>query len=402
MTLRRIALFAQILQLSLLLAQLVSAETPAAPDRKEADRHFQQGLAYAKEERLHNALAEFQRAFEIEPHFAVLYNIGQLYARLGSPARAVAALEQYLAGGGGNVSPERRGEAERLIAQQRAMCGEVELRLAQTGVRVYVDSQGPDPLPPGPLLLDPGVHHLLFTKPGFEVAQRRIRVAAGDQHRASVILKRLPTSGGTLTIQCPRSGVELVVDGKPRGHTPFRAPLELAAGSHMVEFIHRGKVVRQVKQRIGAAGPRSVSCGLGPDPSTSANDGTRSADDGDVELPRHWAYTLGGTGLALGAVAITSLVIGQKKHRTYASEQDRLNQELKQGPVDESWFTRQNENNDLFVQVQALDLVATGCGVGAAAALAGAGFFLLGRTANTQAARSRLLPPLSIGWRSTW
>jgi tetratricopeptide (TPR) repeat protein len=52
---------------------------PRAPARtpvqKEADRHFKSGVALFKEAKYAEALAEFERAYEIAPHPLVLYNI---------------------------------------------------------------------------------------------------------------------------------------------------------------------------------------------------------------------------------------------------------------------------------------------------------------------------------------
>ena len=45
--------------------------------KAEARKHFDHGLALAKQGVYAEAVVEFNRAYELSPHFAVLYNLGQ-------------------------------------------------------------------------------------------------------------------------------------------------------------------------------------------------------------------------------------------------------------------------------------------------------------------------------------
>ncbi len=81
----------------------------------EAAQHFERGLALAKQKAYPDAIAEFNRAYQISPHFSVMYNLGQAYIAADQPAYAVEALRRYLAEGGAEVPNARRQQVEDTI-----------------------------------------------------------------------------------------------------------------------------------------------------------------------------------------------------------------------------------------------------------------------------------------------
>jgi len=84
-----------------------SQEEPAAEADEVADaatetdalaqRHFETGRAYFDRGRYEQALAEFQRAFELSGRTVLCYNLYLAHERLGNLAEAVDNLERYLA-----------------------------------------------------------------------------------------------------------------------------------------------------------------------------------------------------------------------------------------------------------------------------------------------------------------
>ena len=66
---------------------------PKTPEQKEADRHFKSGVALFKEAKYAEALAEFERAYEIAPHPLVLYNIAGCHRELSHYSEAVDVLQ---------------------------------------------------------------------------------------------------------------------------------------------------------------------------------------------------------------------------------------------------------------------------------------------------------------------
>src|SRR4051812_46145435 len=86
---------------------------PAKPgaktqEQKEADRHFKAGVALYKEAKYAEALAEFERAYEIAPHPLVLYNIAGCHRELSHYAEAVNYYRRFLAAGKGGGAPGGR------------------------------------------------------------------------------------------------------------------------------------------------------------------------------------------------------------------------------------------------------------------------------------------------------
>ncbi|HEX2673510.1 MAG TPA: tetratricopeptide repeat protein, partial [Polyangiaceae bacterium] len=101
---------------------LTSAPASAEPAdaRAEARSHFDQGVGLARRQAYAEALAEFERAYQIFPHFSVQYNIGQALVALGRPTEAIVALTRYLEEGGANIEPARRQEVDAVIASELA------------------------------------------------------------------------------------------------------------------------------------------------------------------------------------------------------------------------------------------------------------------------------------------
>jgi hypothetical protein len=94
--------------LALLLVLGPSRSGHADEPRDAAFGHYERGLALVQQRDYQGALREFTVAYEVSPHFAVLYNIGQCQALLGHLPQAVEALSRYLGEGRYLVPAERR------------------------------------------------------------------------------------------------------------------------------------------------------------------------------------------------------------------------------------------------------------------------------------------------------
>ena len=115
----------------LVAALCAAAITPARParadqaqERAAARGHFKQGVELAKAGSYEAALAEFKQAYQLSPHFSVLYNIGQAELALERPGLAVETLRRYLAEGGEQIEPARRAEVESTIATELERLGQ--------------------------------------------------------------------------------------------------------------------------------------------------------------------------------------------------------------------------------------------------------------------------------------
>ena len=111
-------------------APIDAAATPVGGDVKaktEARAHFDRGVQLGHAGEYRQAAAEFQRAYQLAPHYAVLYNLAQVQIGLAQPVEAVDTLQRYLTEGGSNVPADRRAEVQATIKQEqigRASCRE--------------------------------------------------------------------------------------------------------------------------------------------------------------------------------------------------------------------------------------------------------------------------------------
>lgn len=179
------------------------AKAPAAaPKNADADRLFKSGVALFGEGKYAEALAEFERAYEIEPHPLVLYNIAGCYRELSRYAEAVKFYTRFLDEGRGGKAP-----AARLTAAQSELDGilarvaRVTVKVAPSGgTELVVDgaSLGTFPLDM-PLILAPGEHRILAKASGRIDAERTLRLASGDELDVELTLAEAPARGAETT-----------------------------------------------------------------------------------------------------------------------------------------------------------------------------------------------------------
>jgi tetratricopeptide (TPR) repeat protein len=184
---------------------LASEQTTDDAGRDEARQHYGRGLEFASQGEYAQALREFQEAYRSQPHFAVLYNIGQAYIALQQPVEAIAALEQYLAQGKGQIAEQRTREAAAQIAAEKAQTAEIRLAASPEGASVSLDgkSVGSAPLD-GPIRVAPGRHSIAVrASDGTEVA-RDMAPQAGERITLSIEVPSAAT-----TSKNERGGVAL-------------------------------------------------------------------------------------------------------------------------------------------------------------------------------------------------
>lgn len=167
-------------------------ETVAAPAQKEADRFFKSGVALYKEAKYSEALAEFQRAYEIAPHPLVLYNIAGCHRELSQYSEAVKAYSQFLAEGKGQVPAARLTAAQTELDGILARIARVTVTVTPDGATLLVDGAPLGTLLEMPLILSPGEHLLVAQAAGRKDAERRVRVASGDELTVELNLSELP------------------------------------------------------------------------------------------------------------------------------------------------------------------------------------------------------------------
>jgi hypothetical protein len=167
-----------------------SAPKPAPkPGQKEADHHFKSGVALFKEGKYSEALAEFERAYEIAPHPLVLYNIAGCHRQLSHYAEAVTFYHRFLTEGKGVVAAARLTAAQSELDSILALVARVTVTIAPEvdDTTLVLDGEPLDD-PVMPLILPAGEHHLVARAPGRRDTERTVRVASGDELTVELVL----------------------------------------------------------------------------------------------------------------------------------------------------------------------------------------------------------------------
>ncbi|HET7505077.1 MAG TPA: hypothetical protein VFK02_28860 [Kofleriaceae bacterium] len=178
------------------------APGPAAktPEQREAERHFQSGVALFKESKYAEALAEFERAYEVSPQPLVLYNIAGCHRELSHYREAVDYYRRFLAEGKDKAKPERLAAAQKELDAILARIARVTVTVSPgvQGVTLSLDG-APLDKPEMPLILPPGEHKLTAHAEGKRDSERSLRVASGDEIAVELVLSEPPAAPPTAT-----------------------------------------------------------------------------------------------------------------------------------------------------------------------------------------------------------
>ena len=177
------------------------AAAPAQPANvKEAAARFERGLALYDDGDYEAALVEFSRAYELQPTYKILYNIGKIERVRNDYSSALNHFEHYLEQGGAEIPPERREEVEKEVAILKERVAIVTINANVEGALVYIDGiplcstrtldptcVGTTPLR-GPVIVNPGKRRLTAVKQGYQNAETQLTLAGGDKNTVKLDL----------------------------------------------------------------------------------------------------------------------------------------------------------------------------------------------------------------------
>jgi tetratricopeptide (TPR) repeat protein len=174
---------------------LIAAPAVAAPadTKAEARRHFDAGVACAKQGSYSAALVEFTRAYQLSPSYAVLYNIGKAQEALGQPVEAVAAFERYLAEGGAAVPADRRTKVTAQLKELEAHIGTITIHAAPETATVYLDGAVIDAATAARgVRVNIGPHRVMATADGYVSTKREVDVERVGVFDVTLALAPIP------------------------------------------------------------------------------------------------------------------------------------------------------------------------------------------------------------------
>jgi hypothetical protein len=177
--------------------------TPEGQKLEEARQRYQRGLQLFNENNYEAARVEFERAYQLAPSHKILYNIGLCYEQLGDYVQAQSTLKRFLELGGIDVTPERRGEVEKELAQIAPRIASARIHLNVDGTEVFVDdicatdkktstsTCGETAGSLREVLLNPGRRRITVKRNGYLPETQTITVAGSDNVDVTINLKPL-------------------------------------------------------------------------------------------------------------------------------------------------------------------------------------------------------------------
>ncbi|NUP10099.1 MAG: PEGA domain-containing protein [Polyangiaceae bacterium] len=125
----------------LALAQAVDCG-PAPPieePTKEAREVYESALEHTRDGRYPEALAAYQRAYDLSPSYVILFNIGKAAELTGDSARAIIAYRCHLEHGGSEIGATKQAEVTASMNALYEKVGLVAFVVDEPGARISID-----------------------------------------------------------------------------------------------------------------------------------------------------------------------------------------------------------------------------------------------------------------------
>jgi hypothetical protein len=279
----------------LLLGSFPSTAAAQLEPKIEAGRHFDRGLSLAKQKSYREAIDEFNRAYELSPHYSVMYNLGQAYLAIAQPVFAVEALRRYLSEGDKAVPAARRRQVEATIAAQERQIGSVTASSEPAGAAIRVDGieVGRTPLAV-PIRLRAGQHAFVALLDGYLPWEQKLEVAGREHKSLEIRLEPIPTA-------MPIAGAGPAV--------PMLAPPPTVVPFPATAVAPMGQAVSPSAQAAAAQPPASFPLAPVP-PGGSVAPASTPLAGSMATSPREPRRTRKIVGYVLGSVGVGSLVVG--------------------------------------------------------------------------------------------
>ncbi|MHB8879007.1 MAG: tetratricopeptide repeat protein [Myxococcaceae bacterium] len=201
---------------ALLIAGLALAAT--LDDADEPKRCFGLAQRLFKQAKYSEAIAQFEEAYRLKPHPAILFNIGRCHQQLGDVPRALRSFRDYLRAMPDAADREEVSAAIRTLEGRLAERGLGQLLVYADlpGARIEVDGRQLG-VSPAAVELAPGPHRLMVTCEGFAPVHREFVMPSEGSEELFVRLEAQapPAAVNLLPPQAPASAPKAAVALSP-------------------------------------------------------------------------------------------------------------------------------------------------------------------------------------------
>lgn len=168
-------------------ALLLPALSARADTANEARMRYERAVKLYEDAAYDAALAEFTRAYELNPSYKVLYNVGQVRVALQDYAGALETFQQYLREGGGKLPEQRVEQVRKEVAKLEQRVARITVQTDVDGAEVLVDDVivGTAPLR-APVTVNSGLRRISVRHPDHQTQTQRVSVAGAEQRQVSL------------------------------------------------------------------------------------------------------------------------------------------------------------------------------------------------------------------------
>ncbi|KYF48394.1 hypothetical protein BE08_26645 [Sorangium cellulosum] len=290
-----------------------SSATESSANVEEARRLFMAGVALVKKTAWAEALAAFERSAALRPHPVTTFNVAACQRAMGQYARArqtfSLALQMDADAGGEALSGSIAAEIRGYIAEIDGLLAKAAIRLTPADTAIAIDGRPLQRLPdgdarprlaaglrsPGPgepppsgrfeVVLEPGVHVLTLSRPGYADRVVRRTFAPGSSSSLELDLDRLPA---TLRISANRARAAVSVDGIDVGVAPVE--LTRPAGTYHVVVRKQGFIPYETRVAVRPGEQARLNAAL--------------PEERPLLLERWWFWAAAGS-VVTGAILVT-------------------------------------------------------------------------------------------------
>jgi hypothetical protein len=182
--------FRPVLVTALLVMTWAGSATADETDARARSRAlYVEGVAALDDTRPRDALALFEQAYALFPHYSTLYNIGVCYRSLGDHAAAATNFARFLEEGGTEIAAEERAQVGDLLAAEQARVATLTIQVVPRGP-LRVDGRAATS--GEPVYADPGTHVVEASQSGYIPEHVTVTAVAGERRSLTIGLRAAP------------------------------------------------------------------------------------------------------------------------------------------------------------------------------------------------------------------